>query len=98
MPGLFGIGAFALLVVVNHFGMIYDVTKETYDKKYKGNHSLNYKKVAGRANRISLTLPTYIKEKSDIDEQKEVISKYNLFSVLFWICLISFAVTYFLTL
>lgn len=72
-----------LLFLVNHYGMIYDVTKEKYDKKYKKNHSIRLNKFGSRG--ISFAIPSYISDNSKNDEIQRIKGKYNMASILFWV-------------
>lgn len=72
-----------LLFLVNHYGMIYDVTKEKYDKKYKKNHSIRLNKFGSRG--IGFAIPSYISDNSKIDEVQRIKGKYNKASISFWV-------------
>lgn len=84
-----GVGVLALTIVINHYGLIYDVTKEKFDKNYKGNHSIKWKN-----GKFWFSIPSFINDKSDISEINRIKNKYNKNSIAFWIVIASIIIIY----
>lgn len=74
---------FALLVVVNSKGAIYDNLMRDYNKKYSKNHSISF-----RNHRFHFSIPWFIGDSNNNEKIISAKNEYNKYSISFWVILI----------
>ena len=80
----------AFLVIVNYKGFAYDTYKEEIDKKYKNNHSIDWK-----YGKFWLAIPRIITENSENKKIQIKKKEYNRASISFWISVMISTIIYF---